>query len=193
MFHRRIKKWFNKPRRRTVSNLLLFVWLAVFIELQRNVATAANKSFKDEVLAYDVQSLLLAALMALFGGTLRTIFTLAADNKVVTNMVKESWKDILVAIVAGFLVYITIEAIRAMNVFPIPSEVRFAAIVFAGWSRLSFFGWLNQLGTNVTNSVTDVVTTRIGMFKGKPPPDSVPPPQIEGKAKPFADKPFREL
>lgn len=179
------------PRRRPLGNVLFVVWLVMFT----NNITANAASFKDEVLAYDVQSLLLAALMALFGGTLRTIFTLAADHKVVTSMMKETWKDILVAMVAGLLVYITIEAIRALHIIPIPSEVRFAAIVFAGWSRLSFFGWLNRLGTQTTNAVTDVVTSRITSFGTKKPTEPVAPlpPVIEGKAKPFVDKPFQEV
>lgn len=190
MFDKLRKEW--TPRRRVAGNVLFLCWLLLFMQLQFSVADAA--SFKDEILTYDVQSLLLAALMALFGGTLRTIFTLAADNRVVTSMVKESWKDILVAIVAGFLVYITIEAIRALGVLPIPSEVRFAAIVFAGWSRLSFFGWLNRLGTQTTNAVTDVVTSRISVLASKKvaPVVELPPP-IVGKARPFAEKPFREV
>jgi hypothetical protein len=188
--YKKLREWFT-PRRRTLGNVLFLAWLALFLQMQASIASTS--SFKDEILSYDVQSLLLAALMALFGGTLRTIFTLAADNRVVTSMVRESWKDILVAIVAGFLVYITIEAIRAMNIFPIPSEVRFAAIVFAGWSRLSFFGWLNKLGTQASNAVTDVVTTRISSFGKKADPTPLPPAPLADKPRPFADKPFREV
>lgn len=186
----RLPKWIT-PRRRALGNALFLCWLALFVQMQFSIAADAPSSLKDEVMRYDVQSLLLAAMMALFGGTLRTIFTLAADNKVVVSMIRESWKDILVAIVSGFLVYITIEAIRAMG-FPIPSEVRFAAIVFAGWSRMSFFGWLNNLGTRTTNAVTDVVTSRITAFGVKETPAPVPPP-VQSKPQPFADKPFHEV
>jgi len=175
----------SKPRR-YVANLLFLIWVWGVAHL------AHSATFKEEVLNYDIESLMWAALMALFGGTLRTIFTLAAEKRVLTSLIFETWKDGLVAIVAGALMYITIEALRATGWIPVPAEVRFAAIVFAGWSRLSFFGWLNNLGVNVTTGINDVVSTRIKALggSGKPAAPSSPPSILPADTKPA---PFSEV
>lgn len=172
----------NKTRR-YVANLLFLLWVWGVAHL------AHSATFKEEMLNYDIESLLWAALMALFGGTLRTVFTLAAEKRVLTSLLFETWKDGLVALVAGALMYITIEALRATGWIPMPPEIRFAAIVFAGWSRLSFFGWLNNLGVNVTNGVTDIVTNRIKLLGGNSKP-AEPPSIIPADTKPA---PFSEV
>jgi len=171
--------------RRYTANLLFLFWVWGVAHL------AHSATFKEEMLSYDVESLMWAALMALFGGTLRTIFTLAAEKRVLSSLLYETWKDGLVAIVAGALMYITIEALRATGWIPVPSEVRFAAIVFAGWSRLSFFGWLHNLGVNVTTGINDVVFARIKALGGtKPPPPVAPPSVMPADTKPA---PFHEV
>ena len=180
----------TKRKAATVLNFLFVVWLVAFCHM------AYAASFKQDVRGYDVESLGWAALMSLFGGALRTIFTLAADNKVVESLFKELGKDAIVAMIAGTIAYIGVEAVRASGAWPVASEVRFAVIVFAGWSRLSFFGWLNNLGTRVTEAVTDKLARTINGGAAVqastvvPTPDANPAvtPGPAAKPKPFQEK-----
>jgi hypothetical protein len=160
-----------------VTNALFLCWVMAFaITLPRAVMAA---TFSDDMRAYDIQSLGWAAIMSLFGGALRTIFTLTADARVVQSALRELWKDVLVAMIAGAVAYIALEAVKAAHLMPVPSEVRFAVIVFAGWSRLSFFGWLNTLGTRVADAITDKLT---GAIASSPPGEG-------SKPKPFQERP----
>lgn len=169
-----------------LTNFLFLCWVWAFtIALPRAVLAA---TFSHDVRSYDVESLGWAALMSLFGGALRTIFTLASDNSVVSSAMRELWKDVLVAMIAGLMAYIGLEALRAAQLIPVPSEVRFAVIVFAGWSRLSFFGWLNNLGTRVADSLTEKLATTVAGGKLAPVRSEVPPPPPP-TAKP---RPFQE-
>jgi hypothetical protein len=140
-----------------------------------------------------------AVVMSLMGGALRTIFTLATDATVVLSFGREMLKDGVVAMIAGALAYIVLEAARAFHLMPLASEVRFAVIVFAGWSRLSFFGWLNQLGTRVTEAVEARVAQAIaertiaatgGQAGRFDEPGDAPAPAPAAPSKP---KPFQEL
>lgn len=157
---------------------MLLGWLWAF-------AAAAQSSFSQDMRGYDVESLIWAAIMSLFGGALRTIFTLATDASMVTSILREAVKDSAVAIIAGVVAYIGIEAIRAAGWLPVPSEVRFAMIVFAGWSRLGFFKTLNDFGTRATEAFIKRVEGAVagGGVAVTPPPPPSPKP------KPFQEKP----
>jgi hypothetical protein len=147
--------------RRIVIDMAIACWTCALL-LAFPMAVHASSTFASDVRGYDVGSLGWAVAMALFGGALRTIFTLASDSKLVQSAFRESWKDAIVAMIAGALAYIALEALRAANYFPVASEVRFAAVVFAGWSRLAFFGWINAFGVRVTDAVNERVARAIG-------------------------------
>lgn len=133
---------------------LLGCWLIAF-------SAFAQSRFSQDVRGYDVESLMWAAAMSLFGGGLRTIFTLASDTAVVHSIGREIFKDALIAIIAGVVAYIGLEAVRASGWFPVPSEVRFALIVFAGWSRMKFFGALETFGHRVFDAAVEKATGSI--------------------------------
>lgn len=155
-------------------NFLLLGWLTAF-------AAVAQSRFSQDVRGYDIESLFWAALMSLFGGALRTIFTLASDTAVVQSIVREVFKDAIIAIIAGIVTYIAIEAVRAAGWLPMPSALRFACIVFAGWSRMSFFGALDKFGHRVTEAAIAKAATALG---GAAVPTEAP----EEKPKPFQEK-----
>jgi hypothetical protein len=162
--------------------VFLFGWLWT-------VAAMAQSRFAQDVRGYDIESLMWAAVMSLCGGALRTIFSLATDNKVIQSVGKEVLKDAAIAIIAGVVAYIGVEAVRAAGWLPVPSEVRFALIVFAGWSRLGFFGWLDTLGAKIANAINERVARGIGAAQAPAPPQvptavAEPPP----KPKPFQEK-----
>ena len=125
-----------------------------------------------------------AVVMSLMGGALRTIFTLATDTTIVLNFGREMFKDAIVAMIAGILAYIVLQALNSFAFASVPSEVRFAVIVFAGWSRLSFFGWLNTLGTKVTEAVEHRVVSAIG---GAPQPQPQDDKDDDGPPPPFKE------
>jgi hypothetical protein len=162
-------------KRKTAAHVLFWAWTWAFTHV-----AAATSSFSMDVRGYDLESLMWAAVMSLFGGALRTIFTLATDTAVVQSVAKESSKDAVVAIIAGVIAYIGVEAVRASGWLPVPSELRFAVIVFAGWSRLSFFGWLNKIGSQITDAVATKIFSAVGVAA---------PPEVQEATKP---KPFQE-
>jgi hypothetical protein len=166
------------------------LWSAVFAMLWPHAVQAA--SFATDVRGYDFESLMWAVVMSLMGGALRTIFTLASDATVVVSFSRELLKDAVVAMVAGILAYIVVQAFDAFSLFKVASEVRLAVIVFAGWSRLSFFGWLNTLGTKVTDAVNQRVVSAIAaksmddpLPTADPASPAMPAPGTSSKPKPF--------
>jgi hypothetical protein len=174
------------------SVIAFYTWcVSFYLAWPHAVYAVDSGSFASDVRGYDVESLMWAVIMSLLGGGLRTIFTLATDDKLVLSFGRETVKDGIVATIAGMLAYIVMEALRSFKALPISSEIRFAVIVFAGWSRMSFFGWLNRLGTKVTDSVNERISTTIAGGGGtiKKPDDP------GGTDKPPAPKPppFKEI
>jgi hypothetical protein len=166
---------------RAAAHILVYGWLTTI-----SCAVLAAP-LKADMRAYDLESLGWAAMMSLFGGALRTVFTLATDTAIVNSITKEVCKDAIVAVIAGVIAFIGIEAVRSSGWFPINSELRFAVIVFAGWSRLSFFGWLNRMGTELADSVMAKMRGTIGGATALLDAAASPPPP-EDKPKPFQEK-----
>lgn len=166
-----------RPQCVTVSS----IWWCVTLQVMWPVAVQAE-SLAADIRSYDIESLMWAVVMALMGGALRTIFTLATDATVVLSFGREILKDAVVAMIAGVLAFIVLQAANSFTFASVPSEVRFAVIVFAGWSRLSFFGWLNRLGTRASEAVEDRMVAAIGEARLRSPIDVEPEPP---KARPF--------
>jgi hypothetical protein len=179
---------------------MLAFWCCAFAALwpravaAQELLTAATSaaSLAHDIHTFDLESLAWAVVMSLMGGGLRTIFTLATDATVVVSFGREMLKDAVVAMIAGALAYIVVEAFGAFKVMPVAPEVRFAIIVFAGWSRLSFFGWLNRLGTQVTESVGAKIQGAISTATATDPSDPASPgagtPAPTAKPKPFQEQ-----
>lgn len=165
---------------RAAAHVLVYGWLAT---LSCAVLAAPLKA---DMRSYDLESLGWAALMSLFGGALRTVFTLATDTAIVNSIAREVCKDATVAVIAGVIAFIGIEAVRSSGWIPVNSELRFAAIVFAGWSRLSFFGWINRMGTELTDAVT--AKLKGGIAVAGVLADAAATPAPEEKPKPFQEK-----
>lgn len=139
---------------------LVFPLLAIWCVLVAHMsADAAN--FGQDMVAYDYRSLAWAAGVALLGGVFRTIISLATDARPVFSLLRESWKQAIVSLLAGGGAYIAVEALRSVSV-GITSEVRFAVILSAGVWRMSFFTWAQA-------SVREVADAWKDRFKPKPP------------------------
>ena len=157
------------------------MWCLVLVLLWPR-AVQAQESLASDVRSYDLESRLWAVIIALMGGALGTHFTLATDATLIVSYTREILKDAVVAMIAGALAYIALQALNSFTFIHIPSEARFAVIVFAGWSRLAFFGWLNKFGTRVTETVEQRVINALN--SGSLPTTQTPPDK---------PRPFKEL
>ncbi len=117
--------------------VLITVWTMLFTH---TVRAATLSEFMG---AYDTQLLQWAAVTALLGGGLRTIFSLQSDQRIVREISVEATWDALKALTAGLLAFILVQALRSYG-WAIPTEVRFAAVLVAGWSRLATVDWLRD-------------------------------------------------
>jgi hypothetical protein len=100
---------------------------------------------------YDPSLLKWAAITALLGGFFRTIFSLQSDARVLRQIAPEAVWDAGKALVAGLLVFWTIQALRSYG-WPIPAEVRFGAVLAAGILRFTAVFWLRDAGREWINA-----------------------------------------
>lgn len=147
-------------------NRLIPIWFLCYAGL-----SWAASSFAQDVRGYDWESLLWSGAAGLLGGAFRTILTLAGDGRVVLDILKESWKDAIVALIAGLAAYVVIQGVNSTHYFDIPRDLRMLIIVGAGWTRMGFFGRLDRLTTSAVNAVDKKI--RGG---DEPPPSSAAVP-----------------
>lgn len=126
-----------KPNRPPL--FLLSLWALAFAH---TVKAATLAEFMG---GYDWQSLKWAAGLALLGGTLRTIFSLQSDTRVVQHIAKEALWDALKALAAGMLAFVVLEAIRSTS-WALSSEIRFTAVLVAGIFRMDSIYWMRDAG-----------------------------------------------
>ena len=128
-------------KRETVTTALIFCWSLAFAHIVR----AATLS--EFIGTYDKELIFFAAAAAVLGGWIRTILSLQSDARVVRQIFAEAAWDTIKALLAGMFVFGLIQALRAAG-YAIPSEVRFGAVVVAGWSRWAAVEWLTGLAKN---------------------------------------------
>lgn len=157
-------------KRPQLTYFLMVCWATALAALVPRVAHAMT--FYDGLAAYDIRSLGVAAGVALLGGALRTIFTLATDTRVVWEQVRESWRDAVISLLAGGAVYVVMEAARAWFSIKLPWEVAFALLLVAGVARIRTFNWLTNVGGRLADNAADRLVGRsTTMF---PPADEPP-------------------
>jgi hypothetical protein len=109
---------------------LLILWLAGYTGL----CYAAGTLF-DEMTAFDWRSVGAAAAAGMFGGLLKTILMLASKNVLVLDVIRQCWRDLLVAMVGAVLVYGLMLIAQMSGVFAVPSVARMLILVGVGFSR----------------------------------------------------------
>ena len=117
--------------------LLAAGWMAVFAH---TVRAATLSEFMG---TYDSQLLQWAAVTAVLSGSLRTIFSLQSDTRIVREISVEAAWDAMKALTAGLLAFIFVEALRSTG-WAVPIEIRFTAVLVAGWSRLATIDWFRD-------------------------------------------------
>lgn len=138
-------------------NTLLFLWLCCYTGL-----TYAAGTLYDDFKTYDWGSLWVAACAGMLGGFLQTILTLSSDKRIVLDILRDAWKDLVVALVGGMIVFIIVQAVSSMGWITIPRDVRILLIVGAGFSRGRWQWAIGKLAS-------DAVTRGRTVVRGDPP------------------------
>lgn len=124
-------------KREGITAVLIFIWALFFTRL------AQAATLTEFLGPYDPSLIFWAAGLSVIGGWLRTIVSLQGDDRVVIEKLQESVWDTLKALVAGLFTFFVIQAIRSSG-YLVPVEVRFGAVVAAGWSRLAAIYWIGD-------------------------------------------------
>ena len=125
--------------RHHVVVILMTLWALMFV---RTVRAATLNEFMG---GYDHLLFQWAAATCLLGGGIRTILSLESDHRAVRDIAMTAMWDALKSLVAGMLAFIAIQALRSSG-FMVPSEVRFTAVLVAGWCRMAAFDWIMATG-----------------------------------------------
>lgn len=137
-------------KREVLTTALIFMWSLLFTHLVR--ATTLTEFMG----AYDPGLALWAASLSIVGGWLRTIVSLQSDNRVIVEKVKEWLWDTLKALIGGMFAFFVIQAIRSSG-YAVPSEVRFGAVVAAGWGGMNFVYWARDVFKAWVNAKTNSI------------------------------------
>lgn len=119
------------------------LWALLFAKLVRAVTV------HEFMGPYEQDLVVWAAAFALMGGVFRTIFSLQG-RQIVWAILPEALWDAAKAVVSGLLVFWVIQALRSSG-WPVPTEVRFGAVVAAGALRFTAVFWLRDLGRDWIN------------------------------------------
>lgn len=124
--------------REVTSTTLIFLWAVLFSQC---VKAATISDFMG---TYDQDLILFAAGSSILGGWIRTIMSLQEDKRIVWQILPEAVWDTAKALIAGMFAFFLIQALRSSG-YVVPSEVRFGAVVAAGWSRMAAVDWIVNL------------------------------------------------
>jgi hypothetical protein len=125
------------PNRHSVVIFLMALWMFSFAKVVR---AATLSEFMGQ---YDSQLLQWAAATALLGGMIRTILSLESDTRVIKDILKTALNDAFKALVAGLFMFLGVQMLRSVG-YAIPSEVRFTAVLVAGWQRMAIVFWIGN-------------------------------------------------
>lgn len=123
------------------SKYLLLVWLCGYTGL----CYAAGSLF-DEMIAFDWRSVGAAAAAGMFGGLLKTILLLSSKNVLVLDVLRQSWRDLLVAMVGGIIVYGLMTCAQMLGIYTVPSLARMMILVGVGFTRGKWQSFVESVG-----------------------------------------------
>ena len=147
--------------RDALTTVLIFIWALLFTHLVR-AATLAE--FMGE---YDTSLIYWAAGLSILGGWLRTILSLQGDSRVIREKFTEWLWDTFKALISGMFAFFVIQAVRSLG-YAVPNELRFGAVVAAGWGGMAFVYWCRDLFTNWVSSKVLGISIEIPKTKDKP-------------------------
>ena len=110
---------------------------------------SVETSIAEGVRSYDVASIGWGVLVALVGGCGRTVLSLLTPNVVVLRVLKETWRDLLIAALAGCAASLVLQAVQALLHewrIHIPPPVIVLILAACGWARMAAFVWAERSG-----------------------------------------------
>lgn len=120
---------------------MLLAWLVGYTGL----CYAAGTLF-DDMMAFDWRSVGAAAVAGMFGGLLKTILILSSKNVLVLDVLRQSWRDLLVAMVGGIIVYGLMLVAQMMGLYTVPSLARMLILVGVGFTRGKWQNFVESIG-----------------------------------------------
>lgn len=118
---------------------LLLVWLAGYTGL------CYAASLFEDMTSLDWPSVGAAAVAGIFGGLLKTILILSSRKVLVLDVLRQCWRDMLVAMVGAILAYGAILVAAATGFYTVPGPARMLILVAVGFSRGRWQGLVEAL------------------------------------------------
>ncbi len=109
---------------------------------------AAAQALGDATLStglrgYDFESIGWGILVAAVGGFGRRVLTLLSPNVIVIDALREAWKDLFIAALAGAVG--TVGLMAWQSVFdPVPVPLAVLILAACGWARMGTFVWAER-------------------------------------------------
>jgi hypothetical protein len=154
------------------------VWVACYSWLV-HVHAAGLGPFRQEVYAYDYESLAWAAAFGLMGGVFRTILSLMSEKVILLSIWRTMSRDLVFALIGGAAVYVLVEWLATVMPGVFGKELRMLAILVAGASRGRWQDFLAGAATDYTAGLRARLRTSPSV------PSESPPPSVTA---PFSDK-----
>lgn len=145
--------------------IVLCTWLAA---LSWSLPAAAQgltaASLSAGLRSYDYESIFWSVLVATVGGFGRTVLTLLTPDVVVLGVLRETWKDMLIAALAGAVAAVILQAAQSVGArIPVPLLVLILAA--CGWARMGVFVWAEKSARTLADRGTQWAADKIS----KPP------------------------
>jgi hypothetical protein len=140
---------------------------------------AANPKLADGIKHYDFEFVGWCVLVAIVGGLGRTVLTLLSSEIVVLEVARETWKDLLIAALAGVVGSVVLAAVQSLGV-AITAPLEVLILAACGWARMGFFVWAERSARTVAERGAQWAANRISSAAPQPQIDSnayFPPPQ----------------
>lgn len=135
-----------------ITLTLLVLWAMGFSHV---VKAATLQEFMGP---YDTSLLYWAAMTAVMGGVLRSIFGLQSQT-IDRRSIGEAVWDAGKSLVAGLFAFWIIQALRSSG-YTVPTEIRFGAVLVAGILRFTWLGWMAAAGLAWANARKDQIVNR---------------------------------
>jgi len=125
------------------------------------IAAASSPALSDGMKEYDLAFVAWCVLVATVGGCGRTVLTLLSRDVAVRSVLREAWRDALIAALAGVVAALILYAVHSIGInIPVPVDVLILAS--CGWARMGFFAWAGESARLIADRSAQMVANRIG-------------------------------
>ena len=141
---------------------VLCAWLALYSYALPAAAQgiAASASMSEGLRQYDLAFLVWGIAVASIGGLGRTVLTLLSQRVAILSVLRETWKDLFIAALAGVIASMVLLAVQSLGV-GIPVPVTVLVLGICGWARMGFFVWAEKSARTVADRGTQWAADKI--------------------------------